>query len=400
MAVFRYKGSKVWTMDFLFHSQRIRESTGTRSKTLALKIEDKRRRALEEGAAGIRKQRQPLLLSVAADEWLDMKRATLAPRSVIIEKANLAHLLPELGRKLICDLDARDIARYQQKRISEEASPKTVNLEIGTLRATLKRSGQWARLQPEVKMLPTRDDVGRAITTEEETVLLQACSQSRSRSLVPFVTLAIETGARYGVIRTLQWGSVDFENRCLKWGKDKTASGTGRIVPLSQRAVAALSFWATHFPERKPEHYVFPSERYGAGGDEFSPKAYHVDPSKPIGSIKEAWEAARVRAARILKGETEEAQPKVEIAPLACRFHDLRHTAVSRMLNAGTPIAKVAKIVGWSASTMVLMAKRYGHFSLNDLRGAVESISGSGIEAGSPVFSPVLENISGVNRPN
>ena len=104
MSVFRYKGSKVWTMDFLFHGQRIRESTGTRSKTLALKIEDKRRRALEEGAAGIRKQRQPLLLSVAADEWLDMKKATLAPRSVKIEQANLAHLLPELGRKLICDL--------------------------------------------------------------------------------------------------------------------------------------------------------------------------------------------------------------------------------------------------------------------------------------------------------
>ncbi len=229
-----------------------------------------------------------------------MKKATLAPRSVKIEKANLAHLLPELGRKLICDLDARDVARYQQKRLDEEASPKTVNLEVGTLRAILKRSGQWARLQPEVKMLPTRDDIGRAISTEEEAALLQACSQSRSRSLVPFVTLAIETGARYGVIRTLQWGSVDFENRCLKWGKDKTASGTGRIVPLSQRAVAALSFWATHFPERKPEHYVFPSERYGGAGDGFldSPKAYHVDPSKPIGSIKEAWEAARLRAAQ------------------------------------------------------------------------------------------------------
>jgi integrase len=406
MSVFRYKGSKVWTMDFLFHGQRIRESTGTRSKTLALKIEDKRRRALEEGAAGIRKQRQPLLLSVAAEEWLDMKKATLAPRSVKIEQANLAHLLPELGRKLICDIEAPEVARYQQKRIDEDASPKTVNLEIGTLRAILKRAGQWARLQPEVKMLPTRDDIGRAISTEEETALLQACGQSRSRSLVPFVTLAIETGARYGVIRTLQWGSVDFENRCLKWGKDKTASGTGRIVPLSQRAVAALSFWATHFPDRKPEHYVFPSERYGAGGDAFSPKAYHVDPSKPIGDIKEAWEAARLRAARILKGkqgETDtntETEPKEEIAPLACRFHDLRHTAVSRMLNAGTPIAKVAKIVGWSPATMVRMAARYGHFSLNELRGAVESINGTGIEAKSLVFSPVSRERTEEKRPN
>ena len=400
MSVFRYKGSKVWTMDFVFHGQRVRESTGTSSKTLAGKIEDKRRRELEEGAAGIRKYQQPRLLSVASTEWLEMKKATLAPRSVKIEKANLAHLLPELGKKLVCDIEARDVARYQQKRVGEDASPKTVNLEIGTLRAILKRSGHWARLQPEVNMLATRDDVGRAISPEEESALIQACGKSRSRSLVPFVTLAIETGARYGVIRTLQWGCVDFENRCLKWGKDKTASGTGRVVPLSQRAVAALSFWATHFPERKPDHYVFPAERYGAGGDEFSPKAYHVEPSKPIGSIKEAWEAARLRAAQILKGGREDSDSGEEPVPLACRFHDLRHTAVSRMLNAGTPIAKVAKIVGWSASTMVLMAKRYGHFSLDDLRGAVESINGSRIEAESPVFSPVSEDGAKITRAN
>jgi integrase len=193
---------------------------------------------------------------------------------------------------------------------------------------------------------------------------------------------------------------VDLENRCLKFGKDKTAAGTGRIIPLSQRAVAALSFWMTHFPERKPEHYVFPSERYGAGGDAFSPKAYHVDPSKPIGDIKEAWEAARLRAARILKSKTEETASEEKIAPLACRFHDLRHTAVSRMLNAGIPIAKVAKIVGWSPATMVRMAARYGHFSLNELRDAVESISGAGIEAGSLVFSPVSDGRVEAKRPN
>jgi hypothetical protein len=49
---------------------------------------------------------------------------------------------------------------------------------------------------------------------------------------------------------------------------------------------------------------------------------------------------------------------------------------------------------------MVLMAKRYGHFSLDDLRGAVESFNGSRIEAESPVFSPVSENSSEEHRPN
>jgi integrase len=340
------------------------------------------------------------LLSVASGEWLELKKSTLSPRSVLIEKANFAHLLPELGRKLVCDIDSRDIAKYQQTRVDGGASPKTVNLEIGTLRAILRRFGHWAHLQPDVKMLTIRDDVGRAITPEEESALLQACGKSRSRSLVPFVTLAIETGARYGVVRTLQWGSIDFENRCLRWGKDKTVSGTGRMIPLSQRAIATLSFWATHFPERKPEHYVFPAERYGAAGDQFCAKAYNTNPSQPIGSIKEAWEGAKVKAAKILKGMPESTESKEKISALTCRFHDLRHTAVSRMLNAGIPIAKVAKIVGWSPATMVRMAARYGHFSLDELRGAVESISATNISPPSPVFPPVSVRVGRSARAN
>ncbi len=114
-------------------------------------------------------------------------------------------------------------------------------------------------------------------------------------------------------------------------------------------------------PERKPEHYVFPAERHGAAGDRFCAKACAVKPSKAIGSIKEALEAAKLRAGRILKGDTEEADPKEKIDPLVCRFHNLRHTAVSRMMNAGIPIAKVAKIAGWSPATMVRIAARNGH---------------------------------------
>ena len=45
-------------------------------------------------------------------------------------------------------------------------------------------------VQPNVNMLATRDDIGRAITQEEESALIQACGKSRSRSLVPFVTHA------------------------------------------------------------------------------------------------------------------------------------------------------------------------------------------------------------------
>ena len=103
---------------------------------------------------------------------------------------------------------------------------------------------------------------------------------------MPFVALAIETGARFNVIRTLQWANIDFANRCLQFGKDKTPSGTGRIIPLNPRRVATLHFWASNFPNREPEHYVFPAENHGAAGNKFEPKAYQTTQPSPLGISK------------------------------------------------------------------------------------------------------------------
>ena len=68
---------------------------------------------------------------------------------------------------------------------------------------------------------------------------------------------------------------------------------------------------------------------------------------------QESGEATKLRAARILEGEPNSTAKSV---PLPCRFHDLRHTAVSRMLNAEVSIVKVVKVGGWSTATMVRMA--------------------------------------------
>jgi hypothetical protein len=103
MSLFRYKGSKVWTMDFMFHGQRVRESTGTTGKTLAMDIERKRRRDLEAGAAGIKKRKPAQLLSVASEAWLESKDGKVSARSIAIENANLKHILPDLGKKLVTE---------------------------------------------------------------------------------------------------------------------------------------------------------------------------------------------------------------------------------------------------------------------------------------------------------
>ncbi len=326
----------------------------------------------------------------------------------------IKHLTPVFGKKLIVDIDARDILRYQQARQSEGASNRTVNIEVGILRGVLKRAGLWARVQPNVEMLPERDDAGRALTAEEEARLLAECGKSRSRLLLPFVTLAIETAARYGTLRRLQWKNVDLASRCLTFGKDKTRAGSGRTIPLTPRATETLRFWAESFPEREPEHYVFPCERYGGlGTDEafgFADSVvYETDPTKPIGSIKTAWETARTRtrchcprcesgrlveAAKPVTGylcsdcywQTEKLPPGLTMV----RFHDLRHTGVSRMIAARVPLPIIARIVGWSAGTLAKMSARYGHFSIEEMRVALESIARTpeSISQGYPQKSP------------
>lgn len=226
-----------------------------------------------------------------------------------------------------------------------------------------------------MKMLPTRDDIGQAITHRQEAKLLEECNNSRSRSLYPAVTVALSTAMRYSEIRLLQWKQIDFAGRRVWVGASKTEYGEGRPIPMNERAFLVMSLWAENFPDRQPEHYVFPAEKCGAAGDDFKPLVYGTDPTKPIGDWKEAWEAARERAG------------------VSCRFHDLRHTACTRMLESGTPLSVVATIMGWSPSTTVRMSRRYGHIGQAAQREAVKALEGKSakIEAVSPQNPPQFQ---------
>jgi site-specific recombinase XerD len=57
------------------------------------------------------------------------------------------------------------------------------------------------------------------------------------------------------------------------------------------------------------------------------------------------------------------------------RFHDLRHSTATKLLEQGTPFPVVADILGWSASTAIRMAKRYGHIRSDAQRQALENVT-------------------------
>jgi hypothetical protein len=141
---------------------------------------------------------------------------------------------------------------------------------------------------------------------------------------------------------------------------------------------------------RQPGHYVFPFEKCGAKEQKTRsvslPACFLTAPSRR-GQCdwKEAWEKAKERSASILKQDSKDSKKadashesdksasdqnksltrlKAKSESLTCRFDDLRHTAVTRLLEAGIPHAVVANMMGWSAATAIRMAKRYQLVSL------------------------------------
>jgi integrase len=220
------------------------------------------------------------------------------------------------------------------------------------LRALLRHNDLdevWSRIKKKVRF-DKGEKLGRCISIDEETQLLSECRNSRSRSLYVAVVIALEACLRYSEIRLLRWQQIDMARRSITVGKSKTDAGEGRAIPMSRFLYETLVVWAARFPDRKLNQFVFPSEKYGQGG-----KVYAIDVTRPIGTFKYAWKDARKRAG------------------VQCRFHDLRHTGCTRLLDSGVPHPVVAEIMGWSTSTAIRMIKEvYGHISLATRQRAME----------------------------
>ena len=247
MSLFK-RGGK-WWYEFVFHGQRIRESTGSESKTLAVKAERQRRRELEESANGVRAARRPVLFPVAAREWMAANRARWSESNVAIQEFNLKHLSAYFGSMLLADIAPQHIGKYQGIRQKEGASNRTINMEVSTLRMMMKAARLWGAISQDVRMLPERRDVGRALMPDEEKKLLDACRKSPQPSLYTAVVIFCNTGLRNAELRRARWSQVDFLKAEFQVGKSKTAGGEGRIIPLNQAALGAFKEWRSRWPD-------------------------------------------------------------------------------------------------------------------------------------------------------
>jgi integrase len=353
MAVFK-RGKKYW-FEFVFLGQRVREPAHTSNREVALAVERSRRRAMEESAGGV-KRIKPILFGKAAKQWLKLNPQWSAS-TLEINTLKLGHLLPTFGRLLLSEITPELIAQFQTKRLSEGAANREVNMEVSVLRKILRKHRLWYLIAPDYHALPEPEDIGRAISLEEANRILVAAAASRSRSLFPALMTYLNTGVRGAELRKMRWSQVDFKRRTITVGKSKTRSGEGRAIPLNDEALEILVEWHSRFTDPQPDHYVFPSERYGFDGEDGhlhgAIAVWNLDPTTPIGSMKTAWTTCRKKAG------------------VWCRLHDLRHTFISELGEVGVPESTMKAIAGWMSAKML---ERYSHARKEAKREAVSKL--------------------------
>lgn len=349
-----YKRGDIWWYDFVYQGQRFRESTESTRKTDAKEIELQRRESLRRGEDASRAKGKQALFPAAAETWMTTNKARWSKSNVDIQNYNIRHLVGFFEKLRLCDIRPQHIGAYQSRRLDASASPRTCNMEVATLRMILKTSKLWGNLADDVRMLPERKDVGRALSADEELRLLVACRKSLSRSLYCAVVIFSNTGLRNAELRTAQWFQLDLLKAEFRVGQAKTAASTGRVVPLNRAALDAFQEWRALWPDAKPADHIFPQERLSYANAEdvalgvMTP--HHIDTSKPLGSWKTAWNTAK------------------RLSGVECRMHDLRHTFVSRLAETLTPDATIKSITGHLSHEML---ERYSHVRGEARRDAV-----------------------------
>lgn len=269
------------------------------------------------------------------------------PRSVEWVRLRTAATEALLGNLLASDLTEARMVEFIAARKRAKMSGRVINMEIGILSQALGYT--WQALWPRLKKLEERKHVGRALSNDEERAILEAAARNRSPMALAFIRVALLTGMRFGEIQGLRWEQIDFEKRTLRVGTAKTAAGTGRLITMNQALHETLSRhagWLAGKLERtlQPGWYVFP----------FCNTVKPVDPERPATAIKTAWNSIR------------------ETAGVRCRFHDLRHTACTKMAEAGVPEATMKALMGHMS---VAMLERYSHVREEAKRAAVESLT-------------------------
>ena len=283
------KRGAIWWTYFYIDGIRHQVSTRTSNRRHAERIEQH----LKDEAA-LARHRLPqtdphLTLGGLAARFL----ANASPRPHHVDR--LKHLLPYFADVPLVSLTKAHVRDYRAGRHAQRPlRDATINREVSVLRHLL----YWAVDEgllfrnplTRIRLLPERRTPRPVVTVAEEQALLAVAPPH----LHALIVAALDTGMRRGELLHQRWEQIDLTRHVLSVSRSKTIEGEGREIPLTSRVATLLR------TRHQPAGPVFTYDGHA------------------IGTIKTTWRTT-LRNAGIRH----------------VRFHDLRHTFNTRLLEAG-----------------------------------------------------------------
>lgn len=242
-------------------------------------------------------------------------------RSLRSAELHFRTVVNHFGSRALRDIRHADLRSFRLVRLQTPTRAgkgrtlATVNREMSMARRMFRvaRKEGWITRDPfeegdSLISLAREKERERVLTRAEETRLLNACDNAARRHLRPLIIAALDTGCRQGELLKLIWSDVDLKRGIITIRAFNSKAMRERSVGITARLAAELS--ALQPRKHRPEERVFGMEDHAWFG------------------AQRAW-----RTARRLAGLDD------------LRFHDLRHTAASRLARAMS-LSDVGKILG------------------------------------------------------
>jgi excisionase family DNA binding protein len=330
-------GKEGWYIYYRTEGKRVRKAVkGAQSRSDALKVLQVEVADAFRGKYGFKRENKAPGFKDFAAEFLK-NYSEVNKKSADRDRFSMAHLkaFKDFQNKTLLEISPLNVEAYKAHRKAEDASPATINRELACLKTIFNKAVEWGKIErnpiSRVKKFKEPPAKERILTNEEIGRLLFTAKPH----LKPILIVLLNTGMRKSEVLSLRWENVDLRKGFIYVGASDSKSDRSRTIPMSSLVLETLE----ELRKGSNSEYIFVNPET---------KKHFIDVTE---SFKTACRNAEVEGLRI---------------------HDLRHTAASKMVEAGVDLVTVSKILGHSS---IQMTMRYAHPTPENMRRAVEVLA-------------------------
>lgn len=333
MGIYRRPDSPTWWMSLQLNGHRVRLNTMVEDRRLAAdlfcawKTEIARTRWL-----GAPPSDEDHTVAELIAQYLKMVTPRKASHSQQRDRLILTRFTAKWGKLPVRDLTSLLIEEYLAERIAQ-VSFATVSKELGVLKASFRCAVRWgwASRSPFIGIVLNQEGIARTrwLSEDEETRVLARCSAQ----LRDIVIVGLDTGLRPGNLVGLQCAWVQPGGACLIIPREQTKTKALPItIPLTLRAAEIIC----RYVESARSEYLFVSA------------------------------AGRPSSCAQVNRQLQRAAVKAGLSDIC--LYTLRHSFISRLVQAGVSLPEVAALAGHRD---IRMTMRYAHLAPQHLRHSI-----------------------------